>query len=43
MQVEGYLLERLRRKGPEAFQRVRNATLVQDLNQPDTLANTLEV
>ena len=40
--MTGYLLERLRHQ-PEAVQRVRNATLVQDLNQPDTLANTLEV
>ena len=40
--MTGDLLERLRQQ-PEAMQRVRNATLVQDLNQPETLAITLEV
>ena len=41
-QIMGHLLQRVEQHLPD-FQRVRNATLVQDLNKPDTLSNTLEV
>ena len=42
VQIMSHLLDRVH-EHIQDYHQVRNATLVQDLTQPDTLSNTLQV